>query len=316
MRSVLNYLQDITQRRLHPPADPLDPEPQHSQQAPAGDDNERKKGDPFATRKVLTKIGSTEYQIVSDDDYLDHIEGEFEPDMARLFDALIKPGDVVLDVGANIGCTSILFAGKARRVYSFEPSPTTFRYLEENLRSARLDNVTAVNIALGKENGSQELVFAANNRSGAFVSEQSTASDGHLVEWIHVMKGDDFVGTHDIPRVDFIKIDVEGFEKQVIEGLTGTIARDRPAVVLELNHWCLNVFQRMSVPDFLDFLRAVFPYLYAVEKNDIRNLHDRNEAYHVMYHHIVSGFQYANLIGAFSVAQLDGLARRFELRIH
>jgi FkbM family methyltransferase len=316
LRSLLSYLQDFTQRRLHPPADPLDLEPLHAAQENGGNDSAPVEEHASGTRSVLTRIGHAQYQIVSDDDYLDHIQGEFEPDMTRLFEALIKPGDIVLDVGANIGCTSILFAGKAKHVYSFEPSPTTFRYLEENLRSAQLGNVTATNIALGKENESKELVFAANNRSGAFVSAQSTASDGHQVEWIHVMKGDDFVRRQEIHRVDFIKIDVEGFEKQVIEGLTETIARDHPAVVLELNHWCLNVFQRMSVPDFLDFLRAVFPYLYAVEKNDIRNLHDRNEAYHVMYHHIVSGFQYANLVGAFGVSQLDGLASRFALRIH
>lgn len=312
---MLNYLQDFKLRRPHvmPNAIAFDRLAAASEPAEIVDHDAQES--PLAKRSVLTRIGDNDYRIISDDDYLNHIEGVFEPDMAALFDALIKPDHIVFDVGANIGCTSILFAGKARQVYSFEPSPSTFGYLEENIRSSHLGNVIATNIALGKENGQHELVFAVNNRSGAFVSERATASDGHQVEWIHVMKGDEFVRTIGNPHVDFLKIDVEGFEKQVIEGLAETISRDKPVVVLELNHWCLNVFQRTSVPDFLDFLRAQFPYLYAVEKNDIRDLHDRNEAYHVMYHHIVSGFQYANLVGAFDKSQLNGLAKTYGLQI-
>jgi hypothetical protein len=130
------------------------------------------------------------------------------------------------------------------------------------------------------------------------------------------MKGDDFMKASAVPRVDFIKIDVEGFERYVIEGLSETMARDKPAVILELNHWCLNVFQRTSVPDFFDFLRNLFPYLYAVEKKDIKNLHDRNDAYHVMYHHIVGGFKYPNLVGAFNKDQLHTFANIFGLQIN
>jgi hypothetical protein len=102
---------------------------------------------------------------------------------------------------------------------------------------------------------------------------------------------------------------VEGFERNVIEGLQETLTFHRPVVVLELNHWCLNVLQRTSVPDFLDFLRSVFPYLYAIEKDDVRDLHNHNDAYHVMYHHVVGGFKYPNIVAAYSVDRLSSLLR-------
>jgi len=261
-------------------------------------------------RLVRTIINGKSYCISSDDDYLDHVEGEFEPEMVSLFKSLVQPTDTVLDIGANIGCTSLLFGDLARKVYSFEPSPTTHRWLIENVQRAKLNNVEPLNLGLGKDAGTFELTFAPNNRSGGFVSNLTNASEGHQVEQITIAKGDDFIRERQIAKVDFIKIDVEGFEQSVIQGLAETIGRDQPIVALELNHWCLNAFQRTSVPDFFDFLRSVFPYLYAVDmrytrnlrdrlqrellpflydKKDTRNLHDQNAAYHVMYRHILHG---------------------------
>lgn len=266
-------------------------------------------------RTVLTNIGGTQYRVASDDDYVSGLGAEFEPAMVALFDTLIGPGDIVLDIGANIGCTSLLFADRARQVYSFEPSPSTFRYLEKNIEAAGFENIVAANIGLGKSTGAYELTFSPDNRSGAFVSNQLRAADGHQVEPIRIAQGDEYIASASIPKVDFIKIDVEGFERDVIEGLAQTIARETPVVVLELNHWCLNAFQRICIPDFFDFLRGVFPYLYAIEANDARNIHDHNEAYHVMYHHIVGGFKYPNLVGAFHPEQLRGFFDAYRVRI-
>ena len=287
-------------------------------------------------RLVRTKINGKPYSISSDDDYLDHVEGEFEPEMVSLFKSLIQPTDTVLDIGANIGCTSLLFGDLARKVYSFEPSPTTHRWLVQNVRMAKLNNVEPINLGLGKDAGTFELTFAPNNRSGGFVSNLTNASEGHQVEQITIAKGDDFIREHQIAKVDFIKIDVEGFEQSVIQGLAETIARDQSIVALELNHWCLNAFQRTSVPDFFDFLRSVFPYLYAVDmrytrnlrdrlqrellpflydKKDAKNLHDQNAAYHVMYRHILHGSSYPTLVGAFKPKQLSALSSMFGMQL-
>lgn len=282
-----------------------------------------------AERLVRTKINGKSFSILSDDDYLNHVEGEFEPEMVSLFKSLLQPSDTVLDIGANIGCTSLLFGDLARKVFSFEPSPTTYLWLVENVQRANLNNVEPINLGLGKEAGTFELTFAPNNRSGGFVSNLTSASEGHQVEQITIAKGDDFIRERQIVKVDFIKIDVEGFEQSVIEGLAATIARDQPIVALELNHWCLNAFQRISVPDFFDFLRSVFPYLYAVDmryasslrdrlhrellpsfydKKDAQNLHDPDAAYHVMYRHILHGSSYPTLVGAFNPTQLTALS--------
>jgi hypothetical protein len=167
----------------------------------------------------------------------------------------------------------------------------------------------AANVGLGKSGGCFELTFSRDNRSGGFVSNLTSAAAGHQVEQIRIVAGDAYLREAGIDQVDFIKIDVEGFERNVIEGLAQTLERCRPVVVLELNHWCLNAFQRTSVPDFFDFLRGVFPFLYAIDGTDARNLHDTDDAYHVMYQHIVNNFRYPNLVGAFDRPRLRLPAR-------
>ncbi|HJQ58339.1 MAG TPA: FkbM family methyltransferase [Vineibacter sp.] len=256
---------------------------------------------------VITDIGGRSYRLTSDDAYLYRVEGKFEPGTVRLLSALVRPEDTVFDVGASIGCTSLLFGARAARVFSFEPSADTFRYLQHNLAAAGSNNVTAVNAGLGDVAGTFELVFAPTDRSGGFVADRLRAPGGHKIEQVRILRGDDFVVDNAIAKVDLIKIDVEGFERHVIAGLEATLARDRPVVVLELNHWCLNAFRRTSLPDFLDFLRGVFPVLYAVEATDFRDLHDRDQSYHVMHHHIVHKGRYQNIVAAFARDRLAGL---------
>lgn len=257
----------------------------------------------FRVEKTLpVLIGDRTFQVTSDDIYLDNLNGVFEPDSVELFRTLVKPSDIALDIGANIGCTGLLLSMLAKRVFCFEPSPTTFALLEKNIKVASVTNVELVNAGLGCRDEDLKLVFNPNNRSGGFVT--TDVLEGHTVEAIKILSGDNFVhAAHLEQHIGFIKIDVEGFELAVIEGLTQTITAHKPVVTLELNHWCLNAFRRMSVPDFLDALRAVFPILYAVGKDGAKDLHDPTQSYYVMHEHIVH-FDYPSIVGAFDESQL------------
>ena len=248
-------------------------------------------------------IGDRTFQVTSDDLYLDNLNGVFEPDSVELFRTLVSPNDIALDIGANIGCTGILLSTLVKKVICFEPSPTTFTLLQKNIGAAGAVNVHLINAGLGRREELLQLVFHPSNRSGGFVTTE--VLEGHTVEAIKILQGDSYVQGAKLEQpIGFIKIDVEGFELDVIEGLAQTIATHKPVVTLELNHWCLNAFRRMSVPDFLDALRAVFPILYAVGKNDAKNLHNPIQSYHVMHEHIVH-FDYPSIVGAFDEGQLS-----------
>lgn len=260
-------------------------------------------------RLVEFSVPGRKYRLVSDDDYLAQIDERYEPDMVALFASVVSAPDQVLDIGANIGCTSILFGELAKRVVSFEPSPSTFRFLRRNISDSGLTNIDLQNYGLGSAAARLKIMFSGASRAGAFVANHAKASEGHITEDIEIQRLDDVFAHLPVPRVDFIKIDVEGFEIFVIDGAAKTIGQFRPVVVLEMNHWCLNVFQRISIPDFLDFLRQRFPILLAVDGGTYANLHDAGESYEVMYHHVIH-FKYANLVAAFDANQLSRFYQR------
>jgi hypothetical protein len=103
---------------------------------------------------------------------------------------------------------------------------------------------------------------------------------------------------------DFIKIDIENFGRGGLEALEPTIARCRPVVVLDVNHWRLDQSQRTQVPDFLASLRRLFPLLYAVDGASLHDLHDADGACYVMYSHVAVNMRYPLLLGAFKRSRL------------
>lgn len=261
--------------------------------------------------QAIVEIGGKKYTIVSDDNYLKQIKKRFEPKMVELFKTVAVGSEVILDIGANIGCTALLFSELSKQVYAFEPSQSTFHFLEKNVSESGLKNIALQNIGLGAESGEFTLTFSPANRSGGFVSNQTQINAGHVTETITIRRLDDVIQSLNVSKVDFIKIDVEGFEGQVLRGATQTLLTYQPVVVLELNHWCLNVFQRTSVPDFFDFLRSQFPILLAIDHANYLNLHNEDESYTVMYHHILQG-SFPNLLAAFDESRLESFRKLYQ----
>ncbi|QSX75158.1 FkbM family methyltransferase [Lysobacter arenosi] len=254
-------------------------------------------------------IGGRGYTLVSDDDYLAAHGGVFEPDTVKLFRHLASGSNVALDIGANVGCTALLLSQIAKQVHAFEPSPSTHHWLHQNTRQA--PNVTTHNLGLGRAAAVSELTFAPNNRSGGFVSDQTKATEGHTVETIQINRLDDVVRAQQIGPVDFIKMDVEGYELEVIKGAPETLWRYRPVIALEMNHWCLNAFHRVSVPDFLDYLTNAFPYVYAVHQGRRMDVREPGHRYDVMRLHILGG-QYNGLVCAYDAPRLNSFLAAYQ----
>lgn len=264
-----------------------------------------------SSRELTVNIGGNKYIISSDDDYLEHISNGFEPEMVELFKVLATKSETILDIGANIGCTAILFGELSKNVYAFEPSPTTFAFLEKNISKSGRKNIFPQNIGLGAKSSESTLTFAPSNRSGGFVSNQTQASVGHTVEKIVIRQLDEVVKSLGLQAIDFIKIDVEGFEGHVLRGAKKTLSSNKPVVVLELNHWCLNAFQRTSIPDFFDLLRSMFPVLLAVDGSNYMDLHDESDSYIVMYHHILQ-MRFPNIVAGFDETRFNQFRSLYE----
>lgn len=252
-------------------------------------------------------IDGKPFQITSDDEYLDIIGDVFDPELCAVFSTLLKPDDMVLDVGANIGLTALYFGKNAQQVYAVEPSRESYKYLQRNVSSSGLDNIELYNVGLGAREEKAPLTTLPINRSAGFVSNQTQAGSNYDVETINIKKGDQLFKEK---KIDLIKIDVEGFEMEVIEGLEKTIQRNQPIVVVEVNHWCLNAHQRTSIPEYFDFLTQKFPILYAIEDQTYADLRDPGQRYHAMHEHIVR-FKFMNAVGAFHKDQLNRFLARY-----
>ena len=132
---------------------------------------------------------------------------------------------VVLDCGANIGYYSILFSKlcPGGRVYAFEPT-ITYEMLETNLRHHNVRNVTPVRLALGDRKGDRmEDIFRIWGKEAEREVYPFTTID-------------DYVSEHGIQSVDVVKIDVDSFDFEVLQGAKETLVRYDPYVMVELNH--------------------------------------------------------------------------------
>ncbi|MBU6157442.1 MAG: FkbM family methyltransferase [Bacteroidetes bacterium] len=144
---------------------------------------------------------------------------------------LLREGDLFADVGANVGSYTVLASGYCgATTMAFEPVPKTFSWLNKNIKINKIENkVYAYNIGLGSKEG--ELSFSHKNDTVNHVVMNSQNED---VIKVPISSLDLFVQKHGTPAL--IKIDVEGFEKEVIDGLRNLIYDENlKAIIVELN---------------------------------------------------------------------------------
>lgn len=161
-----------------------------------------------------------------------------DPEIARLAD-LVGGRRRAVDVGANRGVYSYWLARCCARVEAFEPNPELARRLD----SAGLGNVAVHRVALSDRGGTAELLVPRHRKGGLDDPGGRLAGldplDAAARFPTTLARLDDF----SLADVDFIKIDVEGHEERVLDGAWGVIARDRPALLIELeerhNSGCL-----------------------------------------------------------------------------
>jgi FkbM family methyltransferase len=157
-------------------------------------------------------------------------EEAYEERVRSAFLAAVRPGDVVWDVGANVGLYTSLFGelvGPAGKVVAFEPVPQSYRALLEG--TTEVANVVALNRGLSDRPGRMPMVIAGEPTAAtnSFFGD----GPGERIE-LELAAGDDLAEGEQLPLPDVVKIDVEGFELEVLTGLRGTIGEPRCRMVL------------------------------------------------------------------------------------
>jgi FkbM family methyltransferase len=170
-----------------------------------------------------------------------YTHGAYEPEVAAALARLVSPGDTCVDAGAHYGYFTLLLArlcGPEGQVYSFEAEADNARIVRENVRANDLlSRVTVERAAVAACDGQIDLY------PGSLGSEEWTLVESFArrderprvgpAELTRAVRLDDYLA--DAPRVDVIKIDIEGAEAEVIPALSEFLERRRPALVLEFH---------------------------------------------------------------------------------
>jgi len=139
----------------------------------------------------------------------------------------IKQGDIVIDIGANIGYYTLIFAklvGPSGRVIAFEPEPKNFELLKKNVRVNGYKNVTLEQKVVSNTNGKTKLFLADNGIVGHKIYSYNDTSDYIETESISL---DDYIPDEIRNKINFVKIDVEGVEPRVISGMKSIIKQSK-----------------------------------------------------------------------------------------
>lgn len=161
----------------------------------------------------------------------------FDLEIQLVLDELLKAGDTFVDVGANVGRTTLHAAsrvGSNGRVVAFEPQPSCCERIREAISDNRIEHITLHNMGLSDAPAELKLkVLGGGSVMASFAVEESDRMHVREEVTVAVDVGDKFLA-EGVKGDMTIKIDVEGFELHVVRGLTSTISEHRPAVLTEV----------------------------------------------------------------------------------
>jgi FkbM family methyltransferase len=163
--------------------------------------------------------------------------GNYERPVQEALAMQVRRGDVCYDIGANLGFFSVLLGrltGPAGSVYAFEPVAGNASIIERNARLNRLPNIEVLRVALCAVDG-QEVLLLADHVGGAVLKTAGAPPDlaGSLT--VETARLDTLVERRRIKPPNIVKIDVEGAEMHVLQGMEGVLRQWAPIVVVELD---------------------------------------------------------------------------------
>ncbi|MGV2183660.1 FkbM family methyltransferase [Rhizobium rhizogenes] len=252
-------------------------------------------------------------EIVGSSEYAAHVGLSGLPHLTIALERYVKnvSAPICLDIGANIGVTSILMDQvlSGAKIFAFEPHPKTHRQLEQNISSNKSgsNEITVFPFALGKEQATLKFRDIDQYNTG-----NSLLIDGSLAEKAQnsisvAVERLDNLNIAPGHRINLAKIDVEGFEIDVLKGGVATFYTT-DLVLLEFNHWCLTSLARTFPEDALSaiFSHFRFVHVYDHEIQSYRRIASDAEKWSFLHSNMVK-----NNVDDLLCTNLDSVAAAF-----
>ena len=196
---------------------------------------------PLPSSPIIKQIDGVRYEL----DLTEEIEralyfGLYETEVTALLRRYIGPSMVVFEVGANIGAHTFSIARmlKNGKLFSFEPTTYAFGKLRRNVSLNTFNNIVIEKIALSDVAEDRVISSASSSDTMPFKASWNVGggTKNRSVETIHFETLDHYVLKNQLDRVDFIKIDTDGYEMKVLRGGIATIKKFRPMMLIEAGH--------------------------------------------------------------------------------
>jgi FkbM family methyltransferase len=199
--------------------------------------------------------------------------GTFEPHCLEIMRRLIGKGDVVIDVGANVGLYTIeasRLVGDVGRVLAVEPVPQHVESLRRSLDANHMSNVEVMVTAAGDSSGTAALGRGENSNLGMYSVGHGTPRDRMEVTLSRI---DDIVQQRGLSKVDLVKLDIEGAEYRALCGMLETLASHKPTLLIELNEEAMARCETTSLA-VKDMLRDLGYRGWRVSRRGLQRLDD------------------------------------------
>lgn len=183
-----------------------------------------------------------------------------------IIDQYVRSDSVCVEVGSHIGSISVKLAKCCENLYCFEPLKESFELLKQNLSINECNNVKLYNLGLSNKNAISKMDFiSVNNPGGSGLYYNSQKINSNVIELnneylIELITLDSLK----IEKLNYLKIDVEGYEKNVIDGSYNTIKKFKPYIVVEIFE-DMNTFNKMSIDQIKERYKNIINLGYKIE---------------------------------------------------
>lgn len=160
------------------------------------------------------------------------IMGWFEPQKHRALDFFLSQDDAYVDIGANKGDFAIhaaLVVEEKGKVVAFEPEPENCKWIRKSIKKSNLHNIVVEEAAIGEDDGSLNLFIGEKSGWHSLVTSEQNIKKESISVKVHSL--DRYLEMNNIPNLKAIKIDVEGFEKEVLFGAHKTLSQNEGLVL-------------------------------------------------------------------------------------
>ena len=208
----------------------------------------------------------------------------------KFLESIVKEGMTVIDIGANIGITTVAVAkkiGRRGKLYSFEPTPEYFDILKENISSNGLENVKAYELAVTDQVGRVD--FYHKGLSSGIVFEGGAKKFNISATTI-----DRFLSEEKMERIDLINMDCEGSELLVLEGAKETLRENKIKIFCEVHHDFLKQLGQ-SVEELVQYLQGLEFQVQSVSLDDLKMGNNFEKCEYIYAHNLNKRRTYAYL---------------------